>query len=284
MQLLESYKEYADMIREFREKCRRPFSNIYFMPADMERYIRLGRLSYEKSESGIILYFDEERFYRVCLCVNEKEKFTIERQDKKILVKNVFRKGKKRDNLQKVEQRLTELGFENEGTSVKVKGEVQKLLQKCERMERYADALDRKGYRFAVADASMIEEIETIILDSGVIKDYQLNYLTEEEKKEMAGKGCYACILNNDNQICGGGYCLFEGDVTRGMATAIKEEYKKHGIAPVLTYHRLKWLRDNGYRRGQGWILTSNYSSIKYHESFGYEFTDEYTDEWILKA
>ena len=217
MQLLESYDEYADMIKEFREKCRRPFSNIYFMPADMERYIRLGRAGYEKSESGIILYFDEERFYRVCLCVNENEKFMIERQDKKILVKNVFRKGKKRENLQKVEKRLAELGFENEGTSVKVKGEVEKIFQRCERLGRYADALEQKGYRFKTADISMIGEIEQIILDSGVIKDYQLNYLTEEEKKEMAEKGCYSYIVNGENQICGGGYFFIDGDTTIGV-------------------------------------------------------------------
>ena len=68
------------------------------------------------------MFFDEERYYRVCICLDEKEPFSIEKQDKKILIKNVFLKGKKREAMQRVEQRLEELGFENEGTSVKVKG------------------------------------------------------------------------------------------------------------------------------------------------------------------
>ncbi len=53
MQLLESYDEYKDMIREFREKCRKPFSNIYYVPDDMERYIQLGRVNYRKHDKGI---------------------------------------------------------------------------------------------------------------------------------------------------------------------------------------------------------------------------------------
>lgn len=283
MQLLESYNEYKDMVREIRERCRRPFSNVYFMPADMERYIRLGRAGYERTESGMILFFDEERYYRVCLCLDENEPFSIEKQDKKILIKNVYLKGKKREAMQCVEQRLEELGFENEGTSVKVKGEVERIFKRCERMGRYADALDKKGYRFLIADASMIEEIESIILDADVIKDYQLSYWTDEEKKEMAEKGCYSYIVDGDNHVCGGGYFLIQGDTTIGVAGAIKEEYKRHGLAPVSAYHKLKWLHENGFKRGQGWILLSNKPSIKYHESLDYEFTDEYADEWILR-
>lgn len=282
MQLLESYNEYKQMVRELRRKCRRPFSNVYFMSEEMERYIRLGRLSYERTDSGVLLFFDEDRYYRVCLCIDEREPFVLERQNKKILVKNVFYKGEKREAMQCVERRLEELGFQYQGTSVKVKGELENIIQKCKRVERYADALKKRGYRFLEADVSMIEEIETIILDSNVIKDYQLNYWTDEEKKEMARKGCYSCILDENNNICGGGYFLIHGDTTLGIATAIKEEYKKHGLAPVSAYHTAKRLHKKGFKRGQGWILLSNKPSIKYHQSLDYVFTNEYADEWIL--
>lgn len=282
MQLLESYNEYKYMVREIREKYRRPFSNVYFMPADMERYIRLGRVGYERTESGILLYFDEERYYRVCLCVDEREPFVIERQNKKVLVKNVFFKGEKRESMQRVEQQLEELGFEYKGTSVKVKGELKKIFQRCKRVERYADALDKRGYRFMEADASMTEKIEAIILDSDIIKDYQLNFWTVEEKKEMAEKGCYSCILDENNKICGGGYYITQGDTAIGIANAIKEEYKRHGLAPVSLYHAVQRLHKKGITKAQGWILLSNKPSIKYHQSLNYEFTDEHADEWIL--
>ncbi len=283
MQLLKSYNEYKDMIREFREKCRRPFSNVYYVPDDMERYIQLGRVSYEKDENGIVLYFDEGTYKRVCLCVNEKGKFSIDCSNKKILIKNVFQEGKKRENLLCVEQRLEELGFKREGTSVKIQGDVSKLLQRCERIKKYVYALEKKGYRSIVPDISMLDEIDAMILNSGKIKDYQLNYWTDEEKKKMINDGDYLCIVNNDNQLCAVGFCIIEDDITKGVAVVVKEEYKMHGLTPALSYYRFSQLYDKGVKRVQGWILDSNEPSLKYHRNMGYEFTNEYTDEWVLE-
>lgn len=284
MQLLESYDEYKDMVRRLRKKCDRPFSNVYFMQNDMERYIQLGRVSYEETEGGIIFYFDEEKYYRVCLCVSDVTKLFIGRKDKKILVKNVFQKDRKKENLQCVEQQLGKLGFKKADTSVKIRGDVQKLYQKFVRMEKYADALEKKGYRCITADFSMLQEIEEMILDSGIIKDYQLNYWTDEEKKRMAEKGSYLCIVNHDYQICAAATCIIGDTTIKGMTGVVKEKYKMHGLIVALAYHRLKWLYENGFKSIQGWILTDNEPSLRYHQSMGYEFMNEYADEWILAA
>lgn len=282
MQVLESYNEYKVMVTEFREKNGRPFSNLYFMPADIERYIRLGRVRYEKKENGIIFYFDEEKYYRVCLCVNEKDKFLVEKQDKKILIKNVYRKGKKRENLLCVEQQLKELGFKKTGTSFKIRGKVRDLYQRCKRMKKFADVLEKKGFHCVTADISMLEEIEALILDSGIIKDYQLNYWTDEEKRRLVKEGTYLCMINDRKQICAVGGCIIRNNTTKGIAAAVREQYKMHGLIVALNYHRLKWLYNHGIESSQGWILVSNKPSIRYYQSLGYEFLDEYTDEWIL--
>ena len=283
MKLLESYDEYTDMIREFREICKRPFSNLYCTPDDMKRYIQLGRVSYEKTANSIIFYFDEETYYRVCFYVDEKNKFTISPQNKKLLVRNVYKKKEKKENLRCVEEQLTELGFRNSGTTVGIHGEVQKLFQRCERIEKYEKALEKKGYRCIAADPSLFDEIDKIVVDSGVIKDYQIDYRTYEEKKNLE-KGSYLCRVDSNNQICAVSVCVIKDGVAKGVATAVKEEYKMQGLAPVLTYHRFKWLRDNGIESLQAWILTSNEPSLWYHESLGYTFLSKYADEWILDA
>ncbi len=284
MQLLESYNEYKDMIRLLRKKCGRPFSNMYYTPEDMERYIRLGRVSYEETEGGIVFYFDEEKYDRVCLYVDEKEKLTIKARDKKILIKNVFRKGEKRENLLCVERQLETLGFTRQGTSVKIRGEVSKIFQKCEGKKKFADALGKKGYRCVVADVSMFDEIEALILSSGIIKDYQLNYWTEEEKQKIMEEGSYLCMVDKEGKVCAAGACIVKGKTTKGVAAVVKEEYRLHGLIVALAYHRAKWLYENGYEYCQGWILTNNEPSIRYYQSLGYEFVNEYTDEWILET
>lgn len=284
MKKLESLAEYKNIINEFKSVCKRPFSNLYYMPNDIERYIELGRARYEKSESGIVFFFDEETYYRACLYANINEKISIDCQDKKVLVKNVYQEGKKRENLLCAERQLEELGFEKVGVSVKYQGEVPQMFQSCKQMEKYVEVLERKGYHCRVPDASMIEEIETIIFESDVIKDYQLDYWTNEEKKRGLENGFYLCIVNADNQICAAEICKLDDDISEGLALAVREKYRMHGLAPMIVYHRFSQLYHREIKRMQGWILTDNEPSLRYHKSIGYKFTNEYADEWILRG
>ncbi len=282
MKKLESFDEYKNIIRNFRLVCKRPFSNVYYMPDDIKRYIALGRAGYEKTENGIVFFFDEETYYRACLYVDEKERFTISPQRKRVLVKNVFEKEKKDEKLQCIENRLTESGFKKAGTSVAIQGESEKLIQRCKHMEKYAETLKKKGYYCVEADFSLFEEMERIIVDSGIIKDYQLNYRTDEEKKQLE-RGSYLCMMKDEGQICAVSACVIEHGIAKGIAMAVKEKYKMHGLAPILTYYRFKWLCEQGIKYIRGWILTDNEPSLRYHQSLGYEFLNKYADEWILE-
>lgn len=283
MKKLESFDEYRNLVKEFKQVCKKPFSNMYYMSNDIKRYIELNRAGYEKSESGIVFFFDEENYYRACLYVNERDKFAIFPQKKKILVKNAFERERKDERLQCVESRLAELGFERVGISVGMQGEVQTILQKCERVKKYVSALEKKGYQCIMADFSLFKEIESIVLDSGIIKDYHLDYRTEEEKRKQKN-GSYLCIINDKNEICAVSICEVEGGIAKGVALAVKEEYKMLGLAPVITYYRMKWLYDNGIKFSQGWALTSNEPSLQYHKRLGYTFQNKCIDEWILNV
>ncbi len=281
MKKLESFDEYKNIIKDYRLICKRPFSNVYYMPNDIKRYIELGRVDYERSESGIIFLFDEETYYRACLYVNERDKFVISPQKKRVLIKNVYQKGKKEEKLLCTESRLTELGFKKVGTSVAIQGDSQKLVQRCKHMEKYAEAMEKKGYRCIEADFSLFNEMEAIIVDSGIIKDYQLNYRTDEEKKNLE-RGSYLCMMKDEHQICAVSACIIEHGIGKGVAMTVKEKYKMRGLAPILTYYRFKWLCDHDINFIHAWILTDNEPSLRYHQSLGFEFLNEYADEWIL--
>ncbi len=281
MEKLKTFDEYTNLIKEVKSACKKPFSNIYYMSRDIKNYIGTGRLSYEKVSGGVLFFLDEELYYRVWLYIDEKAKFIICPQDKKMLVRNIYKSGEKEESLQCIDHRLEESGFQKEGTTIGIQGELQNLLQKCEKIKKYAEAMERKGFRCVEADFSMYGELEAIILDSGIVKDYQLDYRTEEEKRKLE-KGSYLYIADADGQICAASICIVENGIANGVALAVKEEYKRQGIAPYLTYHRFQWMRNKEVRIVQGWILTSNVPSLKYHQSMGHKFLDRYADEWVL--
>ena len=283
MKILETFDEYTGIVKEVKSVCRRPFSNIFYMSDEIKKYIESGRLAYERTEGGIIFFEDEKLYYRVCLYVNEQEKFMIYPQNKKILIRNIYKTKEKGESLQRVEQRLGELGFQKKGTTIGIQGEPLKIFQRCDQIGKYAKALEKKGYRCLEADFSKFREIEAMILDSGIIQDYQLDYRTDDEKRRLE-RGSYLYMVDGDGQICAASLCFIEGGIAKVDGVAVKEKYKTRGLAPCLTYHRFKWMHDKGVRLVQGWILTNNVPSLRYHRSLGYEFMDKYADEWILEA
>lgn len=250
------------------------------MPEDIQRYIEAGHAYYEIDGSGYILILDEENRYRVCVYVDTNCNFKIPLLDKKAVIKNVYRKGREEEGLELVENRLKSLNFDKVGTDVQIKGDVQILFEKSSRYEKYVQKMEAKGFYCIMADETYYHKIEKMVLDSKIIKDYQIDYKSFEEKKKMP-KGSYLCVLNPDKEICAVSVCFIENGIAYGEGVAVDEKFKMHGLAPILAYHRYKWLHDNNIKYMQGWILLGNEASLRYHESLGYKFINKYVDEWI---
>lgn len=283
MERIERLDDYKNLVRQARMECKNPFSNNYFMPADVQRYIDVGQAYYEPAGKGFLLILDEERYYRVCLYVDAQQKFTIPVMDKRAIIKNVYRKGKEEPCLGQIEKNLEELHFEKRGTDVQIRGVVQTLFEKSSRLEKYVRKMEAKGYRCVMADENCYEQIEEMVLASRIIKDYQIDYRTADEKKKFQ-KGAYLCIFNDKEEMCAVNVCFIDNGVAYGEGVAIAEEFKMHGLAPMLSYYRYKWLHDNGIEYIQAWILLENEASLRYHESLGYQFVNKYVDEWVRET
>lgn len=278
---LQSIDEYKTLIEEFKKICRIPFSNIYVMPNAINRYIKLQKVFFEKNKYGIIFYFDEGTYYRVCLYIDEKQKFEISAFDKKLIVHNVYNIKQKNDELSYVQRRLRELGFTREGTSVQIQGKTQELLYNCKSVEKYTKIMEKKGYFCINPEFSQFNQIEQIIANSNIIKDYHLTFRTEKEKKGLE-EGSYLCIVNENDEICAASITAINFGIAQAEAIAVKEKYKMKGLAPILTYQRLKWVYDRNIQKIQGWILVHNETSLKYHKKIGYHLTDRYAEDWLL--
>ncbi|MCH5270298.1 MAG: hypothetical protein J1E83_06065 [Lachnospiraceae bacterium] len=282
MNRLKDIEEYKILVREFRKEHKAFYSNFYFMPKDIDRYISLGRVEYENNEEGLFFYFDEESYYRVCMYVEAGGVFSISKRHKKLLVRNIYRKNQQDEKLVEFEKNLERNEFNLAGTSFQIQGRMSEIWKNCSRLEKFFLAMEKKGFRCVEADYSCYKEIEDLILASDIVKDYQMSYLTEQEKQMMI-PGSYLCILDKQNQICAASIAYAHDGVARDGVFAVKEEYKMMGIAPMLAFRRLKWTFENKVDFGQGWILTDNDASIRYHKSLGYQWTDKYANDWILQ-
>lgn len=282
MEKLVSYEEYKSLVSDFRTNCRKAFSNNYFMPNSIKRYIELERAYYERTDRGLFFYFDEETYYRVCIYVDASIPFSLEKKDKKLYFRVTYKEGREEKELPKIREYLGEIGFSQVSKTVQVKGDVEKLVERCGGIERYRDAMERKGFSIVRATPDQYKEIEEFILSSQIIKDYHMEYMTESEKAALPN-GAYIYITDGNGNICGASICRVDGEISHGVGVAVKDQYKLLGFAPILADYRFKWLKGLGVKYAVGWIVTTNSTSIRYHKSLQYEFTDKYAEEWVME-
>lgn len=280
MEKLQTFEEYQNLVNSIRLAHKKIFSNNYFMAEDVQRYIRLGRAYYEKTDSGLIFLFDEECFYRACLYVDVSQSFTIPVLDKRIVIRNIYRAGKKETEMCAVEKELERLNFRKTGVTVQLRGDVQEIVEKTKKHERFVQSMEKKGYRCVIAERSHFKQIEDLLIGSEIIKDYHIDYLTPEEKK----KGDYLYIVNAAGEMCAASISVVKNGLASGIGVAVLDKYKLQGLPPILGYHRMKWLNENNVKRIQAWALIDNENSIRYHTSLGYKVTNRHADEWVREV
>ena len=203
------------------------------------------------------------------------EKIIIPFRNKKLYVKNVY--FKERD------ERFSSLMIDNsfilEGTSVEFRANPQTSLDKMSNIGRYIDRMEQRGYCFNIPTFDDYEEIERIIKDSGILKDYHIKFRTNDEKRKLPN-GTYMCI-KKDDEIVAGSIGDIENGVGRLEDVAIKDPYKMKGLAPIITYNRMKWMVEKNVQHATGWILMNNDASLSYHIHLGDKLKNKYCDEWI---
>lgn len=280
MEKLKTFDEYTHLVNQIRLTHKNIFSNSYWMPEDIQRYIKLDRISYEKVESGIIFFFDEECYYRACLYVDAKRPLTIPSLDKKILIRNVYRAENKEKEMSDIEKYLVDLNFEKVGTTVQLRGDVQEMFEKNKGLERYVQSMERKGYRCVVAEENLYGKIEELMVNTGVIKDYQRDFFSSEEREW----GTYLYVVNRNGEMCAANAAIIKNGIAYGKGAAVEDKYKLLGLAPIMSYFRVKWLTENNIKHIQSWVLIDNEASLRYHTSLGYKVTNRHADEWIRES
>lgn len=283
METIESVEQYKSLIAGIKERHGKPSGNLYFMYRDVVRYIAQGRLLVEEGDGGCVFYVDGHTYYQTAVYGNLDKDFCILPQDKKCIVRLVYDSKGLMETQQRLSRILRKNGFHKEATTVQVQGRTGEILEKCKSIEPYIKKMETQGYFCVMAQEDQFEEIDKLICDSGVVKDYHMAYMTPEEKKALQ-KGSYLCIVNKDREICGASLTAIVDGMAQGGAVVMKEEYKLKGLTPILTYNRAKWLREQNVEYTHGWIVTTNVGSVRYHTGTGFRLMDKYADEWLLHA
>ena len=127
---LESVDEYKTIQKNMRHNITTLFSNIFFLPVDIEHYITSGRALLRELDKGFILLLEETKYYKLYIYADVEQQIVIEPFDKKIVFRYMYREEKGRAVLPHIEEQFRKNGFLKEGTLVYISGNAEELLDK----------------------------------------------------------------------------------------------------------------------------------------------------------
>lgn len=285
MERLRSLDEYKSLLSSYRQAYLRGYSNNYLSTDMVIRYINLKRIYFETDgKETLFFYTDEETYYRLYIMAGQNAEIAVNRKDKPVMLRNIYREGKKSETLLRLEGGLEKQGFLLDDRTVQI---LAKPLEKKEDIQRKYDKasafLDRFGIKISYAERKDIEQIMNLRKQEPLLKDYHFAYETESEILDAVEKGYYRCAYNHLGEVCAvQNYTIANGTLQGGWL-AVKEEYKvRYGIGSAMAYHSFLYAIEHGISNYYGWVARDNEKSMKYHQAIGYEIGDKWADEWLL--
>jgi hypothetical protein len=285
MEHLRSLEEYKSLLSSYKQIYRNGYTNNYLNTDMVNRYISLQRIYFETDRDALLFFTDEEKYYRLYTMLGPEMKAAVKKQDKPVMLRNIYREGNKPDILWKVEEVLKRQGFILYDKTVQI---LAKPLEKKEDIQRKYDKassfLDRFGIKIGYAEEKDVEQIINLRKQEPLLKDYHFAYETEREILDAVEKGYYRCAYNHLGEVCAVQHYTVINGILQGGWLAVNEEYKvRYGIGSAMAYHSFLYAIEHGISNYYGWVARDNEKSLRYHQSIGYEIGDKWADEWLLK-
>ena len=190
MERLTSLEEYKSILREGRIRSRGGYNNMYLDITSIKRYLSLGRIYYELNDVGVMLFTDEEQYYRMYLQCSPHSVNCISAQDKPILIRNIYKAAGKSDILDQMENVLKKQGFTLYDQSVQILAQplaMEDIIHK--KYDMAMSFLKRAQINIIYANAAHLDEIISLRNAEPELKPYHFFYLTREEMLEDLENG-----------------------------------------------------------------------------------------------
>lgn len=285
MEKLTNLEEYKAILKDCKKVCRGGYNNFYLDIQAIKRYLSLGRIYYEVNESGVFFFTDEEQYYRLYAYISPERETEVKKQDKPVLIRNIYREQGKPEALVRFEEGLKKQGFTLYDQSVQIISnpleQEEDIRRKCEKALSF---LKRAGLTVCYAKEEHLGEMIKLRQNEPLLKPYHFMYQTEEEMKEDIQKGYYRCVINQEGRICAAQQFSVQNGTLQGNWLAVKEEYKvRYGIGTAMAYHSFLYAIEHQIPCYFGWVVRDNVKSLKYHQAIGYKISDKLADEWFMQ-
>lgn len=283
MKPVNTYEEYLALLKRKKQEAGKLIMNSYLSPDKIMRYIELQRLYYVEQEKGIIFLCDEEKYYRLLYWLGSGATPEIPKTDKPIAIRNVFKEGKKKEEMVFLDEQFEKLGFRKEYVAVEM---CVPLEQKTfiARQKMIHERMLKKGkFRIGLMQKENVEKM-LLLRETKEFHVYNFEYKTRDEYFEEIEKDQYLAVYSEDEEMCA---CIYTEELTGAMTgdgICVEEKYRQtYGLGAALMSYVLDKALNQLEKRYVSWCEVENTNSMKFHKSIGFEVTGKISEEWILE-
>lgn len=283
MKEIKSIDEYFTLLKEAKQSSGRLFTNSYLSIPTIERYINLKRLYYLKQEKGIIFLCDEEKYYRLLYWLDVKCEIHISKMDKPIAIRNIYKEGKKKEELLCIEKQLEDIRFEKEYVAIEMRVPLEQSEFIAKQSKLHERMLKKGKFHIACMKEENIEQM-LAMREAKEFHIYNFDYRSREEYCAEIANEQYIAVYNDVQEMCACIYTELLPTNMTGNGICVKEEYKQtFGLGAALMCHVLDKALNVQGKKYVSWCEKENVNSMKFHKSMGFENTGKISEEWILK-
>ncbi len=283
MKLVQSIDEYLALLKKSKQKCDRLITNSYISIEVLKRYITLKRLYYIQQEKGILFLCDEEKYYRLLYWLEPGKKISISKLDKSIALRNIYKEGKKKEELLLLEKNLCQLGFKNEYTAIEMCVPIQ-AGKTIERQKNVYQRILKKG-KFCI-DYMKEADLEQMLQmrKTKEFHTYNFEFKTLEEYCAEIQNKQYWGVYNEQKIMCACIYVEPVLEIMTGDGICVEQKYRNtYGLGAALMIHVLNEAVNGQKKNYVSWCELENVNSMKFHENIGFEKTGKISNEWVME-
>lgn len=285
MEQIISVNQYGQLLRKAKEIFGRLHTNCFLFAPETERLIVQGRFYFEEVDKGLLFYADEGKYYQIYYYISsEMKKINVTPKGKPVLIRNIYIQDAKSELQKKIDMIINDAGFSLLDSTTQVYTVAKDNLTVMGAMyERQESLLEEYGLKLIVAKEEHLDKILELRDNEPELKMFHIPFHTREEELRLIREGCYACIINQSQEICAARQIERMTGNLYSPWFCVKTEYKnKYGLGIVMTGFEMKYACEHNLPRVYGWIANDNVRSWNYHKRLGVLTSGKVADEWVM--
>ena len=265
MEQIRSVEEYKEAVRSNKQRLTAVMKNAVLMTNAIAGYISRGKLFRETCDNGLLLFLDEEAYYKLYYFWEEGKPLIGLRREKPVLVEELSSRGSRDEEIREREPFLFGGGFEYKKNNLQVEflpgsddcGLMREAEERRSRLEASGIAL-RYGEE---KDMPEITKLWREYLDMTDIPGEHL-HLTEDDK--------VLCAVDPSGRIVSTHWWRNTVSSSEGRHTVTHPDFYRRGLASALLTEWCADARKQGIRRCSTWITDTNHRSLAMYDKLGF--------------